>query len=107
VRLFENYTTLYPSGDQWYITSTSWPAAGPLSQSVATLVFQVMNVAGSTHTDIVPVITTLTGTGGADFSGSTTVVPLSIHVGDVPEPVTALLVGFGLVGLAAWRKRAS
>jgi len=99
-------SSFYAYPDGWYVTDIVFagiPAPG-INSSLATLVFHVMNVAGSTTTDIVPVVTTLSGTGGANFSGVTTVVPLSIHV--VPEPTTTMLMGLGLLGiLYAGRRR--
>ena len=97
----EAYGSLYAYPDNWYITATHWTGAAPLVQSVATLVFHVMNVTGSTYTDIVPVVTTMLGTGGLDVGASVT--PLSIHV---PEPTTTMLMGLGLLGiLYAGRRR--
>jgi cysteine-rich repeat protein len=77
-------SSLYMKTGSWYmhdVVYAGMPAPG-VYQSIVTLVFHVMDAPIGT-TDIVPVITTLAGTGGADFSGVTTVVPLSIHVGPV------------------------
>jgi hypothetical protein len=100
----ESYGSVYAYPDNWYIQSTSFVAGGPLSQSIATLVFHVMNVAGSTDTNIVPVVETMMGWDGSNFASSTAQIPLSIHV--VPEPTTTMLMGLGLLGiLYAGRRR--
>ena len=97
------YGSLYAYPDNWYISSTAWAAVGPVNQSIATLVFHVVNVPGSTLTEIAPVVGTLMGFDGSNMAGSTAVVPLSIHV---PEPTTTMLMGLGLLGiLYAGRRR--
>ena len=97
----EAYGSLYLYPDNWYITSTSWVASAPVLQSIATLVFHVMDVPGSTDTSITPVVTTMLGTGGLDVGSA--VVPLALHV---PEPTTTMLMGLGLLGiLYAGRRR--
>jgi len=99
----ESYGSLYAYPDNWYIASTSWVAQGPLAQSVATLVYHVMDVPSTTITEITPVVTSLMGFDGTDMSGSTAQIPLSIHV---PEPTTTMLMGLGLLGiLYAGRRR--
>lgn len=97
-------SSFYAYPDGWYITDIVFAGIlGGVNTSLATLVFHVMNVAGSTAVDITPVLTTLSGTGGANFSGLTTVVPLSIQV---PEPATTALVlsAIGTLALLGTRR---
>jgi cysteine-rich repeat protein len=78
----EVYGSLYMYPDHWYVTMTSWVPAGPVNQSIATLVFHVMDVPTSTLTSIDPNVVTLIGHGGANHASTTTLVPLEIHVSD-------------------------
>jgi cysteine-rich repeat protein len=78
----EALSSLFMYPDHWYITMTSWGPTGPVNQSVATLVFHVMDVPASTMTSLDPNVVTLLGHDGTDQSSTTTVVPLEIHVSD-------------------------
>jgi hypothetical protein len=48
-------------------------------------------------------ITGLTFTGTGAFTG--TMTPVTVNVANVREPATLFLVGFGLIGVAGWRRR--
>jgi hypothetical protein len=102
----EGATGITENPDNWYVTATWWSASGPFNGSVATLVFHVMDVPGSTMTDIIPIADPMNGSGVFDPVGTivaATSVPLSIHV---PEPTTTMLMGLGLLGiLYAGRRR--
>lgn len=96
-------SSFYAYPDGWYITDISFAVPVATNQSVATLVFHVMDVPATTYTDIIPVLTSLVITGGIDVASSTAVSGLSIHV---PEPTTTMLMGLGLLGiLYAGRRR--
>ena len=94
------------NADNWYAQGTWWAAAGPFNGSMATLVFHVMSVTGSTITEISPIADPMFGSGVFDPVGTivaATSIPLSIHV---PEPTTTMLMGLGLLGiLYAGRRR--
>ena len=81
-----DYNSLYLYPDNWYVHDIVFAGivAPGVNQSVATLIFHVMDVA-STQTDITIDLIALAGTDALDFAGVTTLVPLSIHVG--PSPV--------------------
>jgi len=78
----EEYGSLYMNSDYWYLTMTSWAATGPVNQSVATLLFHVMDVPASTLTSIDPNVVTLMGYDGTNHASATTLVPLEVHVSD-------------------------
>jgi hypothetical protein len=96
-------SSFYAYPDGWYITDIAFAGTGVVNQSIATLVFHVMDVPATTYADIVPVLTSLAGAGALEVAGITTINPLSIHV---PEPTTTMLMGLGLLGiLYAGRRR--
>jgi hypothetical protein len=100
----EEYGSIYwyPWSNEffWYITSWSWTPIGPVNQSIATLVFHVMDVPSSTNMVIYPNFDSYFGDAfighdGTDHTESVVLKDLVVHV---PEPMIPLLLTSG-VGL--------
>jgi hypothetical protein len=98
---------LYPSGDNWYMGSRNFSSPiGPVNQSLATLVFHVIQDVASTTELVIPSFD-FGPFGGfvsdtdANITGQVGLVALH-----VPEPTTTMLMGLGLLGiLYAGRRR--
>jgi hypothetical protein len=110
---------LYPNSyfptanDGWYLGGATFTPTSAVVD-IANLVFEVMDVPGSTYAGIAATLDDVVG-GGAELfilgplgakleNMDVTRVPLSVHV--VPEPTTTMLMGLGLLGiLYAGRRR--